>query len=478
MVEKVYRNYSTIDEIINDKISSNIQERSFYVADMFDIYNKHMKWCQLMPRVKPFYAVKSNSLPQIVSFLASLGTGFDCASKQEIDQVLSLGVHPDRIIYANPCKTKSFIKHAYSVNVNLMTFDNEMELHKVSQLHPNAKLVLRIKGNDETSRCKFNIKFGADLNKCYDLLKIAKQLELEVVGISFHNGSFCEGADAYYKSIAASKLVFDMARELGHQMTLLDIGGGFPGDSSARVSFEELAQNVNKALDAFFPLGSGVDIIAEPGRFYVASSMTLATMVIAKRVEYDATRGQDGYMYYLNDGVYSAFNNIIYDHASPEPELFEGVMNYDTCADSGGSDGDDYTTDATTNDDSDNDDSDNVSMRKLSTKANSLSHTNNINNNMIINTNTTTNTITTSGSDNRVNENKKHVNTSRKLRSSIMWGPTCDSMDCIKRDFMFPELQVGDWVVFKNMGAYTCCAASTFNGFERASVIIADKRVE
>jgi ornithine decarboxylase len=32
-------------------------------------------------------------------------------------------------------------------------------------------------------------------------------------------------------------------------------------------------------------------------------------------------------------------------------------------------------------------------------------------------------------------------------------------------------LQVGDWLGFDNMGAYTICAASQFNGFEVSNVI-------
>ena len=392
-VERIYRNNSSVEEIIGEKIATNSEEeRSFYVLDMDDIYKKHMNWMRLMPRVQPFYAIKCNNLPEIVSFLASLGTGFDCASKQEIDQVLSYGVDPSRIIYANPCKTRHFINHAKSVQADLMTFDNELELHKVAQVHPGAKLVLRIKGNDRTSRCKFNIKFGADLSNCYNLLKLAKQLDLNVVGVSFHNGSDCEETEAYQHSIAASKAVFSMGAELGHQMSLLDIGGGFPGDDKAKVSFEDLASTINKTLDVFFPIGCGVDIIAEPGRYYVASSMTLTAMVIAKRVEYDEKLSQDGYMYYMNDGVYGAFNNVLYEHATPQPRLLDD-----------------------------------------------------------------------------------RTRSRRKMRSTVMWGPTCDSIDCIKRDFMFPELQVGEWVVFDNMGAYTCCVATLFNGFERATVIIADR---
>jgi len=390
-VEKIYHEYASIEEIINEKVASNTQERSFYVADMYDIYKKHIRWVQLMPRIKPFYAIKCNNLPEIVAFLASLGAGFDCASKQEIDQVLACGVDPANIIYANPCKTKVFIKHAKNVKVDLMTFDNELELHKVAQLHPGARLVLRIKGDDRTSRCKFNIKFGADLGRCYGLLKLAKQLDLNVVGVSFHNGSDCQDPASYTKTIGECKLVFDMGQEIGHEMKILDIGGGFPGDTNTGAAFEELASTINRAIDVYFPASSNVEIIAEPGRYYVSSSMTLVSMVVAKRVELDEKTGQDIYMYYLNDGVYGAFNNIIFEHATAKPELLDERTRFD-----------------------------------------------------------------------------------RKSRSSVMWGPTCDSVDCIKRDFQFPELEVGEWIVFKNMGAYTCNVATCFNGFEKATVIIAD----
>lgn len=53
-----------------------------------------------------------------------------------------------------------------------------------------------------------------------------------------------------------------------------------------------------------------------------------------------------------------------------------------------------------------------------------------------------------------------------------MWGPTCDSIDCVSPKTQLPSaLQVGDWLGFDNMGAYTVCAASQFNGFELSKVV-------
>ncbi len=75
----------------------------------------------------------------MLKLLAYFGAGFDCASKNEIQSILDLGVSPDRIIYANPCKQASYIRYAYKAGVNTMTFDNEQELYKIKANHPNAK---------------------------------------------------------------------------------------------------------------------------------------------------------------------------------------------------------------------------------------------------------------------------------------------------------------------------------------------------
>lgn len=81
------------------------------------------------------------------------------------------------------------------------------------------------------------------------------------------------------------------------------------------VIFLQIAQVVNYALDEFFPLSEGVQVIAEPGRFYVAAAYTLAANVHSKRITQAHT------MYYINDGVYGSFNCVLYDHAvvSPQP---------------------------------------------------------------------------------------------------------------------------------------------------------------
>lgn len=119
----------------------------------------------------------------VVQLLASLGCGFDCASKQEIQQVLDIGVDANRIIYANPCKQASFVRYAAQQNVSRMTFDNAEELYKIKKHYPDAELVLRILTDDSSSLCQLGLKFGAPLHTVQHLLQTAKDLDLNVVGV-------------------------------------------------------------------------------------------------------------------------------------------------------------------------------------------------------------------------------------------------------------------------------------------------------
>lgn len=166
-------------------------------------------------------AVKCNPDPYVLRLLAALGTGFDCASNNEIKQVLDIGgIHPDRIIFANPCKAVSFVRNAAKMNVDMMTFDNTDELYKISRAHPKAKLVVRILTDDTKSLCALGLKFGAPLVTVPGLLAKAKELNLDVVGVSFHVGSGCYDPSVYTDAIMRARKVFDMGREAGYQFNL------------------------------------------------------------------------------------------------------------------------------------------------------------------------------------------------------------------------------------------------------------------
>lgn len=320
-------NYTTPIDFANSIVDdANFQNREepFYVIDLSRILAQHQIWLQNLPRVEPFYAVKCNNHKVLLAVLASLGVNFDCASKGEIESVLELGVNPERIIYANPCKTASYIKHAADRNVRMMTFDNEQELYKIMRIYPNSELILRIAVSDPTALCPLNLKFGCEPEEAAPaLLKLAATLGANVIGISFHVGSGCRDPSAFALGVSYARHLFNVGLQLGLNMHLLDLGGGYPGYKT-ELPFETIADVINRALEIHFPDDEAIRIIAEPGRFYAAACFTLCCTVVARtqvsadRVTKNAEdKDEIGFMYYINDGVYGSFNCILYDHVHP-----------------------------------------------------------------------------------------------------------------------------------------------------------------
>ena len=128
---------------------------------------------------------------------------------------------------------------------------------------------------------------------------------------------------AFVDAIHNARIIMNYGMKLGFNMNLLDIGGGFPGNLGTEDYFSEISMAVNQALEEYFPDDGNIQIIAEPGRYYVASAYTLATNVIASREMIDLNETK--HMYYINDGVYGSFNCVLYDHYIPEPSFFTQV---------------------------------------------------------------------------------------------------------------------------------------------------------
>ena len=259
--------------------------------------------------------------------------------------------------------------------MTLMTFDNTDELYKIRDYYPEAELVLRILTDDSASACRLSTKYGASLEYAEELLHLTKELDLNLVGVSFHIGSGASDIDSFGRAVTDARQIFDQAADVGFDLKLLDVGGGFVDET-----FETFAGNLHEALEEHFP--NNVRIIGEPGRYYASNAFTLATNVIARREVTVNHDGGKGYMLYLNDGVYGNFSNIIFDHQHPVPKVLNEASNED------------------------------------------------------------------------------------QLVEYSIWGPTCDGIDVITDRYFLPGVvEIGDWLFFENMGAYTKCSATKFNGF-------------
>ena len=270
---------------------------------------QYERFRKCLPEVTPYYAIKANPNPAIIKTFVKLGASFDVASAAEMKLVLRLGASPSKIIFANTIKSAEDIQAARRRRVRLMTFDNEPELYKIAKQHPKARVLVRIKVANEGSQVELSLKFGADPDQAFFLLRKAKTLGLVPTGVSFHVGSQAKNVENYLQALEVSAKIFEEAEENGLPLKVLDIGGGFPiqhFDNESGINFERMACQIKKQMRGLF--SRNVKFIAEPGRFLVGPAGILVTQVIGRTF-----RNNKNY-YYLNDGIYADFSGMVFDH--------------------------------------------------------------------------------------------------------------------------------------------------------------------
>ncbi|KAL7019931.1 hypothetical protein ACKWTF_011305 [Chironomus riparius] len=375
---------SAASKIIDQNSAKGVDD-PFYILNIENVKHKYEIWKEKIPRVVPYYAVKCNDDERVLRLLRNLGAGFDCASKKEFNQMLDLGVDPERIIYAQTAKQVSHLKMAVDKGIQKMTFDCPEELQKIKKLHPNAKVVLRIRFDAKSSFVNLGPKFGCNpVTEAPNLIQLCKDMQMNLIGISFHVGTATTDYKVFGNALDAVRELFNFAETLDMKLNFVDIGGGFMGGNTEL--FDNIATTINSALDRNFP-SEDIEIISEPGRYFVDTAFSIAAQIVLKK------KSEDGQIYYfINESTYLSF-----------------------C----------YYTDK---------DKLNYSVIKKS---------------------------------NLENHSEKKLST--------IWGCTCSSLDKIYSDIEIPELDVDDWIIFHNMGAYSRTISSDFNGFSNRSSYILER---
>ena len=340
-----------------------------------------------LPRVPAYYAVKANPDPAIVKTLFDAGASFDVASMPEFmivhEQIKHMPAKQrqdwiwDKIIYAHPIKVNDALRELDQYKA-LVTYDNREEIRKIKKYAPNSGLVLRLSVPNTGAMCELSSKYGAASGEAVDLILEADKAGLVVEGLSFHVGSQTTNYENFVQAINLAASVFQEAKGRGYTtMNLLDIGGGFPAPYDSTVKpFRELARKINAELNRLFP--KDIQILAEPGRFMVATAGTAVAQVIGKAVR------SGKLCYYIDDGVYNTFSGIIFDHCQYHLKAFK--------------------------------------------------------------------------------KGPKEICT--------VFGPTCDALDVISMSEELPaNLERGDLMYSRNIGAYSGASATQFNGFPPAKVV-------
>jgi len=289
------------------------------IRENYAAFKKHL------PKVQAYYAVKANAEPEIVQTLYQAGASFDVASMPEFMLVYENIKHLppkeqqdfiwDKIIYANTTKAKETLRELDQYKP-LVTYDNLGELKKIKQYAPHAGVVLRLRVPNTGSMVELSSKFGCDPGQAVDLILAAFELGLVVEGLSFHVGSQCTNFQNFVQALEISAAVMKEAKSRGREIKILDIGGGFPAAYDRHVKpFSALARKINAEVDRLFP--KDIQILAEPGRFLVATAATSVARIIGKAVRDGKT------CYYIDDSVYHTFSGIIFDHCQYHVKAFK-----------------------------------------------------------------------------------------------------------------------------------------------------------
>jgi ornithine decarboxylase len=295
------------------------------VIDHNVILNNYADFKEHLPKVQAYYAVKANAEPAIVRTLYKAGASFDVASLPEFMLVYENIKHLppkaqqdfiwDKIIYANPTKPKETLQ-ALDRYKPLVTYDNLTELKKIRQYAPHAGVVLRLRVPNTGSMVELSSKFGCDPGEAVDLVVAAFQMGLVVEGLSFHVGSQCTNFQNFVQALNMAAAVMRESRSRGHEIKILDIGGGFPAAYDPHVKpISALARKINAEIDRLF--AKDIQILAEPGRFIVATAATSVARIIGK------ARRDGKPCYYIDDSVYHTFSGIIFDHCQYHLKAFK-----------------------------------------------------------------------------------------------------------------------------------------------------------
>jgi len=279
-------------ERIREFLSKRREDGPCLVVDLEVVKDNYNTFAKALPDTRVFYAVKANPAPEVLTLLARLGSCFDTASIPEIEAVLATGATPDRISYGNTIKKERDIARSFSLGVRLYAVDCKAEVEKIARAAPGSRVFCRILSDCQGAEWPLSRKFGCEPSMAVDVLEHAVKLGLESYGVSFHVGSQQRNQHAWDRALASAAAVFKECGERGMNLSMVNLGGGFPTKYLKNVPTVRTYGNaIFKALRKHF--GNRIpETIIEPGRGMVGNAGVIESEVVlvSKKSEEDDVR--------------------------------------------------------------------------------------------------------------------------------------------------------------------------------------------
>jgi len=264
---------------IETYIRNNQFDRPTLVIDPLKVKENFLELDQGLRPAHIHYAVKSNPHPDILKILAENGCRFDAASAGEIKLCLDTGIDPTHISFGNTVKRPADIQMAYECGIRLYAADAEEELEKIAKHAPGSEVFIRVLIRSTEAEWPLSRKFGCSSSYVVPLMRIARDLGLRPVGLSFHVGSQTRHPHMWLDSLDSVAAIWHNAIEEGFSLTLLNIGGGFPAYYGVDITEPiEYGETIIGAVQERF--GDVEYIMAEPGRGLVGDAGCIAANVL------------------------------------------------------------------------------------------------------------------------------------------------------------------------------------------------------
>ncbi|TFG79143.1 MAG: type III PLP-dependent enzyme, partial [Spirochaetales bacterium] len=265
------------------------KETPCLILDLDIVRIKYEELREKLPFSTIYYAVKANPNDEVVSLLRDMGSNFDIATRYELDQLLRLGISPDRMSLGNTIKKEKDIAYFYEKGVRLFATDSFEDVDKLARAAPKAKVFFRILTEGMGADWPLSRKFGSHPEMTRNLILHARDLGLEPYGISFHVGSQQRDIGQWSTALSTVGSLFDWAEDHGIKLKMVNMGGGFPANyTDPTNSIQQYADDITAYLKNYFT-DELPEIIIEPGRSMVGDSGIIVTEIvnIAKKSTHD-----------------------------------------------------------------------------------------------------------------------------------------------------------------------------------------------
>jgi diaminopimelate decarboxylase len=237
------------------------------------------------------YAVKANSNLAILKLLADLGAGADIVSGGELLRCLAAGFSPESVVFSGVGKSDEELQAAILAGVGHINVESVSEVQRLALLAgaQGARVRIGVRINPDVtaethpyiSTGQGGIKFGIPIDQLPGLFRILDESEaLQLDAIAMHLGSQLLKPAPWVDGVARLRQVLDAARTAGHDIRVLDIGGGI----GVRYRDEDPLEPV-VLLDAIRDalLDTRCEVRVEPGRYLVGPAGVMLTRVLHRK---------------------------------------------------------------------------------------------------------------------------------------------------------------------------------------------------